>query len=107
MKNMKILFLVIVMMVFVQSCYRYPAFSTDFIKTTTLSFSAIESSQVELFFSKLPNRDYEEIGLIKLYNGKRIANLDDLKVTAAKMGANAVIQIRSNPYMNGIAIRWK
>ena len=92
-------------MLLIQSCATF--LLSDNIKITKKTFEPTDPNAIELFFSKLPDRAYEEIALVKLNNGYRVADLDDLRNVSAKIGANAVIQIRSNPFINGIAVRWK
>ena len=108
MKKTKFIFLWIVLAFLVQGCVTSLNVNTTMI--TSQTFAPTDRDQVELFFSKLPNREYEEIASVMIYsrvdaNSNR--NFEDLRTAAAKMGANAVIQIRANPYINGIAVRWK
>ena len=101
MKKSKFVFLCIVLMSLVQSC------NAAFIKISDKSYEATDASRVELYFSKMPNRDYEEIGFVHLDIANNSTDFDKLRKAAAKIGANAIIQIRGNPGINGIAVRWK
>lgn len=78
------------------------------ITGTTLSdkkYEPTDASKIELYYSKMPNREYDEIAFIYLSN---ILGRDkDLKIAAAKLGANAIIQIRTERTISGYAIRWK
>ena len=111
MKKSKFIFLCIALTLLLQSCVPTLKAVPHSINITSQRFAPTDPSKVELFFSKLPNREYEEIASVIMYTRLDLNinrdNFDDLKAAAAKIGANAVIQIKTVPYINGIAIRWK
>ena len=78
---------------------------TRFAKIIDKKYEPTDPNKIELFFSKLPDRDYEEIAIVNTATG--VTDLNVIKRSAAKLGANAVIQIRFDQHVNGIAIRWK
>ena len=65
---------------------------------------ATNPDKIEIFYSKLPSRDYEELAHIST----AFNSTNRLKIKAAKVGANAVVQIRLvHDGLYGIAVRWK
>lgn len=95
MKKNNFIFLLILALLLTQGCIS--RFVTDKKYTPT------DPDKVELYFTKTPNRDYDEIAFVFEGNG----SFKDLKNEAAKLGANAVLQIRLFHGYNGMAVRWK
>lgn len=99
MKNNSIIIILCLAIIFLlQSC-------TRFVKIIDKKQEPTDPNKIELFFSKLPNRDYEEIAILNAAIG--VTDLNVMKRSAAKLGANAVIQIRFDQHVSGIAVRWK
>ncbi len=78
---------------------------TRLVKIIDTKYEPTDPNKIELFFSKQPDRHYEEIAVINSAVG--VLDLNGIKRSAAKLGANAVIQIRFDHHVNGIAVRWK
>ena len=103
----------------------------QFTALTTETFPPNSPSQIELFLTKLPDREYIEIGALSLTaRGTQARFLEVFKQTAADMGADAIIiqsqgvqvvggQMVNTGYgnsvfiphrarvMQAVAIRWK
>ena len=88
----------------VQSCV-----VENFRKITSKTYAPIDFNTVELYFSKTPNKDYEEIALIKVNLESHDCCFNNIKKLAAKIGANSVINIKedSHGFVFGVAVRWK
>ena len=87
-------------------------------KTTNEHFEATEVSSIEVFTSTKPTKEYFEIGAISV---KRLQSrmmpinrpaekvLSEMKIKAASIGGNAIINYRESGEMNmtGTVIRYK
>ena len=95
-KNLVFFFLVftIVTLLLSQGCTAHRPISNK-------KYPPIDTAQIELYFAKIPNRDFEELAFVFSDDFK------GLKIEAGKLGANAVVLIRYNKGYDGIAIRWK
>lgn len=69
--------------------------------TTNKLTEPTNPDKIELYYTKIPPKEYDEIAYVFA------SNYTDLKKTAAKIGANAILQIRFNKGYDGIAVRWK
>lgn len=89
--------LIFITLLLIHSC-------ADLILKTQISdkkFERTDPDKIELYYTKMPVRDYEEIAFATGNSYK------DLKREAAKLGANAVLQIRVDRGYKGIAVHWK
>lgn len=76
----------------------------DLILKTQISdkkFERTDPDKIELYYTKIPLRDYDEIAFT--YGN----SYTDLKREAAKLGANAILQVRVMRGYHGIAVHWK
>jgi len=98
MKKTASFYLIFMALLMSQSC-------GDFVLKTQISdkkFEPTDPMKLELYYTKIPNREYEEIAFVFTYSYNKI------KIDAAKIGANAVLQILvERGGYSGIAVRWK
>gem|GEM_PF-814590 len=92
-------FLFISSIILYQSC-------TAKILISDKKYAPTDPEKIELYYSKLPQREYDEIAIVYPANGYS-QSITELKKTAAKIGANAILQIRFQRGYSGIAVRWK
>lgn len=95
-----------------QSCTRELP-GTFFSPYSAQKYFSTEKDSVQLYFTLLPDRPYEELGIlyIPVYysrSGDLSKYFDRLKYFAADKGAEAVIRVDySYGGLKGVAIRWK
>jgi len=80
------------------------ACSSSFMSKTDKVYSPKSPADVEIFFSQVPKKDYQEIGMIRVdkypplspipYTNNKIREL--IKVNAAKNGGDAVIDVKDD-----------
>lgn len=92
-------FLFIYSIIFYQSC-------TAKILISDKNYAPTDPEKIELYYSKMPQREFEEIAIVYPSNGYS-QSIKELKKTAAKIGANAILQIRFQRGYSSIAVRWK
>ncbi|HOF16491.1 MAG TPA: hypothetical protein PLF32_07330 [Bacteroidales bacterium] len=89
--------------------------STSCTTTRVASLTKSENETVELFTTKIPDKNYEEISYIQTEGGifhtpQKL--LDGLKKKASELQADVVINIQYNfqawyPFVSGTAIKYK
>ena len=90
---------------FTQSC---TALNTRFIKVSSQNYQPTEPDKVEVYLTKVPNRDYEEIAIVYFYTTVDRNSLLYLKKAAAQLGADAVIHVTGGyRTVTGVAVKWK
>ena len=97
MKKTASFYLIFMALLMSQSC-------GDFVLKTQISdkkFEPTDPMKLELYYTKIPNREYEEIAFAYGNSYK------DLRREAAKLGANAILQVRVDRGYKGIAVHWK
>ena len=98
-KNQFLFFVFLFALVIYQSC-------TSKVLISDKKYEPTDPDKIELFNSKTPNREYEEIAFVN--TNANFGGYKDLKKAAGKLGANAIIQIRiDSRAISGIAVRWK
>jgi hypothetical protein len=104
-------FVACIMLQLCQSCN--PKASRAFFPLSSREkYSSTEKDSVQLYFTKLPERPYEELGILYLpvytHSGDLSKSFDKLKQFAADEGAWAVIRVDyTESGLKGVAIRWK
>ncbi|MFA6470759.1 MAG: hypothetical protein WCU00_01860 [Candidatus Latescibacterota bacterium] len=94
--------------------------SAKFISTGTSAAAKADGCQIEIFDSKLPDHDYEELGVIEGDGFMGAATLEKvlpkMKIQACRAGGDAIILKTSQKFYNGLddkffitatVIRWK
>ena len=79
--------------------------SAKFIKTGTSAAAKPDDCQIEIFTTKLPDREYEELGIIE---GEGFLGADSLemvipkmKIEACRAGGDAIILMSSQKFFDG------
>ncbi len=91
--------LIISAAILIQSC-------TAKILLSDKKYAPTDPEKIELYYSKMPQREYDEIAIVYPANGNS-QSIIEFKKAAAKIGANAILQIRFQRGYSGIAVRWK
>jgi hypothetical protein len=102
--------LFLVSVVFMSGCT--PAFQSFYVQVGDNAFEPTEIKSIELYATKLPTREYQELGLISLYvnwnSESNLRSLREMKKMAAERGANAILNLTlHDTRLSGVAVRWK
>lgn len=90
--------------------------TASIVQTSNEKYEQTNPNSIEIFLSKKPDRDYDEIGKVSSdkYNGFGIAKKsevkiqEDLKKKAASIGGNAIINVTEDfASISGIVIRYR
>jgi hypothetical protein len=94
--------------------------SAKFIRTGTAVAGKTDDCQIEIFYSKKPDREYVELGIIEGEGVMEAATLEKvlpkMKLEACRAGGDAIILKPSQKFYNGFddkffitatVIRWK
>jgi len=97
MRKNSVPFLIIIAILIIQSC-RVVKISNEKYPPAT------DPDKIEIFYSKLPNKEYVELAHVSTLS----RSTNRLKIKSAKIGANAVVEVRlMRDGLYGIAVRWK
>jgi len=90
--------------------------TSSIVQTSNEKYEQTNPNSIEIFLSKKPDRDYDEIGKVSsdkykgIPTGKRSEEKiqEDLKKKAASIGGNAIINVTEDfASISGIVIRYK
>ncbi|AFU70308.1 hypothetical protein P700755_003720 [Psychroflexus torquis ATCC 700755] len=89
--------------------------TSSVMRTSDVKYEQTDSNSIEIFLSKKPNKEYDEIGRVSAdkYSNMAIKRAENkiqqaLKEKAASIGGNAIINVTEDiGSISGIVIRYK
>jgi hypothetical protein len=87
------------------------SFFSNYVQISNATYPKVPPGDVEIFVSKAPSKEYEELGLVSIpiaRGDEHSKVFTNFRVVVAQHGGNAIINVQLHgTYLTGLAVRWK